>query len=812
MKSPPPHWWVKIGDFGITKRVSNEQTALRTEIGSRRFQAPEVAGITGDCGDYSNSVDIWSLGCVIHKVLTGAVPFDGITALESYCSSRTEFPESELRDRGVSDDGVTFLKRLLAVKPEGRPTAVVAAEDQWLDVVEEDVDKIEELGVETTDEAAVGGADSAPEEEARDLEELDAQGPDRTFPVVDPTLSLSHVPAIIEETRADTTNQIAVDKTRSPPEEGAKYAEELWTQGQHRISPVVALTPSLAHATETTESAPTAVRLYGDSSLALPPALSSGSELAPIQFVSDPDHPLYTNPHHTPLSRLLQLQGTYYADVLSECNKFTSDPPTNSKTRDSEFSRLSEKIELEIIRRLDKIEPGYDVRATVVKRDMMEQMEKMLTKMDKAARVPTTKLFPNPSRMPSSDLQDLISRYCEDPFSVAPHEREKVLAWTGWPQPSDMALQRATSTELTRDNPIQLLQKSARPTPSLEHLISLYCESSSSIASHERERVLAYTGWPEPIDEQNSELFNSVGQQTQVRTVNNPVEREWTVTPTPSVEEIMYTKSKYISPEERRKVLTWYLLESCSTPSTKPTRSLQHLFQAFSLDSLSVSTHDQDRVLNWAGWPADAAEHYKRKVLGDPVPWRSIRWRSLTGLERKSLPDSSSLPPLSSPYGHSETDSEGDEPPPNPPPKPKQRSLQISRLPTPSLENLIMKYCDNPMNLLPRERQRVLIWTRWLPSMDLLPYSSLYQEGVLPPAASETSNFTSVSQRGVNPGWGPPQGMVPMRKSPNRDRDMVLGNNSDFPDVTEATRTQSYYKRKQRQPGLLDSWRSKLGL
>jgi hypothetical protein len=38
VKSPPPHWWVKIGDFGITKRVSNEQTALRTEVGSRSFQ------------------------------------------------------------------------------------------------------------------------------------------------------------------------------------------------------------------------------------------------------------------------------------------------------------------------------------------------------------------------------------------------------------------------------------------------------------------------------------------------------------------------------------------------------------------------------------------------------------------------------------------------------------------------------------------------------------------------------------------------------------------------------------------------------
>src|SRR5213079_717188 len=30
VKSSSPHWWVKIGDFGISKRV-RENTALRTE-------------------------------------------------------------------------------------------------------------------------------------------------------------------------------------------------------------------------------------------------------------------------------------------------------------------------------------------------------------------------------------------------------------------------------------------------------------------------------------------------------------------------------------------------------------------------------------------------------------------------------------------------------------------------------------------------------------------------------------------------------------------------------------------------------------
>lgn len=53
------------------------------------------------------------------------------------------------------------------------------------------------------------------------------------------------------------------------------------------------------------------------------------------------------------------------------------------------------------------------------------------------------------------------------------------------------------------------------------------------------------------------------------------------------------------------------------------------------------------------------------------------------------------------------------------------------------------------------------------------------QEGARSPAASETSHFTSVSQRGVNPNWGPPSGM-PMRKPVGRERDMILENNPDF--------------------------------
>ena len=73
------------------------------------------------------------------------------------------------------------------------------------------------------------------------------------------------------------------------------------------------------------------------------------------------------------------------------------------------------------------------------------------------------------------------------------------------------------------------------------------------------------------------------------------------------------------------------------------------------------------------------------------------------------------------------------------------------------------------------------------------------QEGAQSPAASETSHFTSVSQRGVNPNWGPPPGM-PMRKPVNRERDVILGNNPDF-EIPSASRGGRPGGRGGRMPG-----------
>ncbi|CUS11459.1 unnamed protein product, partial [Tuber aestivum] len=66
--------WVKLGDFGISKWIPAEATTtFHTQVSTPVYSAPEVLGLDShsEASDYTNSVDIWSLGCVIYELLVG---------------------------------------------------------------------------------------------------------------------------------------------------------------------------------------------------------------------------------------------------------------------------------------------------------------------------------------------------------------------------------------------------------------------------------------------------------------------------------------------------------------------------------------------------------------------------------------------------------------------------------------------------------------------------------------------------------------------------------------------------------------------
>ena len=126
-----PKWWVKIGDFGMSKRVDPEVTALRTLTGTFAFMAPEI--IPDDYDEesptYTNKVDMWSLGCVVYNILAKQPPFNG-----SSKARRTPFPRGPLEGR-VGHSGMAFIQSLLTLDAKQRPTAEVALMDKWFKVL-----------------------------------------------------------------------------------------------------------------------------------------------------------------------------------------------------------------------------------------------------------------------------------------------------------------------------------------------------------------------------------------------------------------------------------------------------------------------------------------------------------------------------------------------------------------------------------------------------------------------------------------------------------------------------------------------------
>ena len=62
---------IKLTDFGLSKMVTKSKEKAFTICGTPQYLAPEILSDDG----YDNSVDWWSLGCVMYEMLVGKAPF-----------------------------------------------------------------------------------------------------------------------------------------------------------------------------------------------------------------------------------------------------------------------------------------------------------------------------------------------------------------------------------------------------------------------------------------------------------------------------------------------------------------------------------------------------------------------------------------------------------------------------------------------------------------------------------------------------------------------------------------------------------------
>jgi serine/threonine protein kinase len=130
IKSQPPKgkWWVKISDFGISKRIEGSK-AQSTVKGTLQYMAPElIYHVAGNSINYL-AADMWALGTMVYRLLTLMPVFPNPGAYTYYLVNVESFPLEELKKRNVNSDAILFIRslmgpRLASVFHQTRPWAV----------------------------------------------------------------------------------------------------------------------------------------------------------------------------------------------------------------------------------------------------------------------------------------------------------------------------------------------------------------------------------------------------------------------------------------------------------------------------------------------------------------------------------------------------------------------------------------------------------------------------------------------------------------------------------------------------------------
>ncbi|XP_041011645.1 serine/threonine-protein kinase PEPKR2-like isoform X1 [Juglans microcarpa x Juglans regia] len=118
---------MKLADFGLAVRVSNGQS-LAGVVGSPAYVAPEVL-----IGDYSEKVDIWSAGILLHALLVGMLPFQGDSVdaiFEAIKKVNLDFESGVWKS--VSQPARNLIARMLTRDFSARLTADQVLRHPWL--------------------------------------------------------------------------------------------------------------------------------------------------------------------------------------------------------------------------------------------------------------------------------------------------------------------------------------------------------------------------------------------------------------------------------------------------------------------------------------------------------------------------------------------------------------------------------------------------------------------------------------------------------------------------------------------------------
>jgi len=120
---------IKVADFGLSKEFDLGLAALETMCGTPDYVAPEVLRGTG----YTNAVDIWSIGVVTYVMLCGSPPFYGADDKEVFIKIlQADYKFFSPEWDYISQDAKEFIRVLLVLDPNCRPTAQQCLQAPWI--------------------------------------------------------------------------------------------------------------------------------------------------------------------------------------------------------------------------------------------------------------------------------------------------------------------------------------------------------------------------------------------------------------------------------------------------------------------------------------------------------------------------------------------------------------------------------------------------------------------------------------------------------------------------------------------------------
>src|SRR4051812_4683094 len=93
---PTDNWWIVLADFGISKRADEANGPITVIKGTNGFMAPELLGFPNlakpkDISSFK-ATDIWALGEIVFRMLTGGATFLSPFELMAYCQGQQAFP------------------------------------------------------------------------------------------------------------------------------------------------------------------------------------------------------------------------------------------------------------------------------------------------------------------------------------------------------------------------------------------------------------------------------------------------------------------------------------------------------------------------------------------------------------------------------------------------------------------------------------------------------------------------------------------------------------------------------------------------